>query len=277
MFSGASMSNAEQVTKILLEGADDFIVKSDISLDGETSIDQVLIPKIMQFIGVRRGVDKTPDSQKEEVPKDIQAETKKKLKDIASSLDKTLVSAVLIGSSTGGPDALKHIFDALKTNPKIPVFVVQHMPALFTRYLAEQLTKSSILNIREAIDGEIVEPGMVYLAPGDYHMELEREGFKTVIKLNQESKECFVRPAVNKLFRTAANVYGDRCLAIVLTGMGSDGAEGAIELKKRGAKIFVQDKNTSVVWGMPGAVVEAGVEAEVMRLNEFSNLLDNVF
>ena len=149
----------------------------------------------------------------------------------------------------------------------VPIFVVQHMPAVFTRQLAERLDKLNGLRVCEATDHQRVEPGHVYIAPGDYHMIIARRKADVIIRLNQEPPENSCRPAVDVLFRSAAEVYGGDTLAVVLTGMGRDGFVGCKQLYNAGAQIVCQDEASSVVWGMPGYVARANLADSVVPLS----------
>jgi two-component system chemotaxis response regulator CheB len=176
------------------------------------------------------------------------------------------VGIVVLGVSTGGPDALATVLPALPASFPVPVVVVQHMPPTFTRLLAQRLDGRSALEVREAQHGDAVTAGRVLLAPGDFHLRLHRGASGVVARLDQGTPENFCRPAVDALFRSAAQVYGPACLAVVLTGMGSDGARGAAEIVDAGGQVIAQDQATSVVWGMPGAVTQAGLVSELMPL-----------
>ncbi len=171
-----------------------------------------------------------------------------------------------IGVSTGGPNALAAIIPALPAEFPLPVVVVQHMPPVFTRFLAERLAATSRLKVREGEAGALVEPGTVWIAPGNSHMVLAREGVVTRLRLTQDPPENSCRPAVDPLFRSAAALYADHTLALVLTGMGQDGLRGAEEVRHHGGQVLAQDEATSVVWGMPGAVVGAGLADAVLPL-----------
>jgi two-component system chemotaxis response regulator CheB len=141
---------------------------------------------------------------------------------------------------------------------------------MFTRLLAERLDSKSHVHVVEAADGMEVEPGTAYIAPGGYHLTLRRSGTKVVVKLNQEAPENSCRPAADVMFRSVADIYGGACLTVVLTGMGQDGLAGARILKEAGAKIVAQDEQSSVVWGMPGHVVQAGLADEVAPLGQIA-------
>ncbi len=180
-----------------------------------------------------------------------------------------------IGSSTGGPDALTALLPLLPTDLPVPVVITQHMPPVFTRLFAQRLDVKCGLRVKEAEDGDRLAPGLVLVAPGDRHLVLERSGTAVVARLSSAPAENFCRPAVDVMFRSAAQVYGGRVLGVVLTGMGSDGARGAEVLRTAGGEIVVQDQASSVVWGMPGAVVAAGQAHRVLPLTGIGrDLLD---
>jgi two-component system, chemotaxis family, protein-glutamate methylesterase/glutaminase len=178
---------------------------------------------------------------------------------------------LLVGCSTGGPDALARFLPRLPADLGVPVLVVQHMPPVFTAMLAQRLDKLAALEVREAVDGEEVLPGRVLLAPGDHHLRVRRSGTAVRAVLDQGPQENFCRPAVDVLFRSALEVYGGGALATVLTGMGQDGLAGARQLAAAGARILVQDEDSSVVWGMPGAVAGAGLADDVLPLEELAD------
>ena len=172
-----------------------------------------------------------------------------------------------IGSSTGGPQALFRVLADLPKTVKQPILVTQHMPPTFTTILAEHITKTSGWVCSEAKSGDVVAPGRIYLAPGGYHMTVKAEGVEKVIVLNQEPPENFCRPAVDPMMRSLVKAYG-RVLAVILTGMGHDGREGCRAVVEAGGDIVAQDEQSSVVWGMPGAVAQAGLCCEVLPVSE---------
>jgi two-component system chemotaxis response regulator CheB len=149
----------------------------------------------------------------------------------------------------------------------VPIVIVQHMPPVFTRYLAERLEAVSALTVREAQEGDLLEPGGAWLAPGGFHMEIKRSECGPVVHLQQGPLENSCRPAVDVLFRSVAEVYGSNSLAVVLTGMGKDGLLGCRAISKAGGRVIAQDEASSVVWGMPGAVVHAGLADQVLPLS----------
>lgn len=180
------------------------------------------------------------------------------------------VQAVCIGVSTGGPMALMQVFGAFTAPLDVPIFIVQHMPADFTALLAARLTATSVMTVKEAEEGEVALPGMVYIAPGGFHMTVARPGIKTIIHLNTQPPENSCRPAVDVLYRSAAEVYRDGVLAVILTGMGYDGLKGSEVIKSKGGQIIVQDEATSVIWGMPGAIVQAGIADAVLPIDKMA-------
>jgi two-component system chemotaxis response regulator CheB len=176
---------------------------------------------------------------------------------------------VAIGVSTGGPAALDVLLPALPSYFPLPVLIVQHMPELFTAQLAERLNGRCRLTVREAAEGDVVRPGTISIARGNWHMEVlasARSGAPATLHLTQGQPENHCRPAVDVLYRTAAATYGGGVLAVVLTGMGSDGLAGCRILRGRGAAVLAQDQATSAVWGMPGAVTAAGLAHRVLPL-----------
>jgi two-component system chemotaxis response regulator CheB len=183
------------------------------------------------------------------------------------------VDVLVVGCSTGGPDALTQVLRAMPRNLPVPVLVVQHMPAVFTKMFAERLDRTCALDVVEATGDQPVRAGTVYIAPGDFHLEVVRTGTSVLTKLHTGPPENFCRPAVDVLFRSAARVYGGNVLATVLTVMGQDGRRGAEVLRTAGAEIVAQDEATSVVWGMPGAVTHAGLADSVLALPLIANHL----
>jgi two-component system chemotaxis response regulator CheB len=175
-----------------------------------------------------------------------------------------------IGVSTGGPNALAAVIPQLAAEFPIPIVIVQHMPPVFTKFLADRLASTSRLAVREGEEGGLVEPGVVWVAPGNYHMVLRRDGEQVRLSLNQAPPENSCRPAVDPLFRSAAELYGNRVLGLVLTGMGQDGLIGASAIRTAGGLVLAQDEATSVVWGMPGAVVTGGLADQVLPLERMA-------
>jgi len=185
-----------------------------------------------------------------------------------------------IGSSTGGPQALFAVLRALPKTLHVPVLITQHMPRLFTAILAQHITRNCGQVCGEGVDGEIVQKGRIYLAPGDRHMIVEQKAGKYVIRLTDDPPENFCRPSVDPMFRSLIAAYGANVLGVILTGMGSDGLIGSQKLIAAGGNLIAQDEASSVVWGMPGAVATAGLCSAVLPLADIaahvSNLLPKV-
>ncbi len=173
-----------------------------------------------------------------------------------------------IGSSTGGPPALFATLKEIKPSINMPVVITQHMPPTFTAILAQHIAKNSGWPSSEGKDGEPLENGHIYVAPGNFHMLFDQKGGRTVIRLTQDPPENFCRPAVDPMLRSLVKIYGGRILTVILTGMGADGLKGGREVVEAGGTIFAQDEASSVVWGMPGAVATAGICSAVLPLNE---------
>ncbi|MFC7273946.1 chemotaxis response regulator protein-glutamate methylesterase [Paractinoplanes rhizophilus] len=185
------------------------------------------------------------------------------------------VDIIAIGSSTGGPDALTKVLTAIPADLPVPIVITQHMPPVFTRMFAERLDRSTPLRVVEATDGMELMPGRAYIAPGDSHLVLHRRGTATLTQLSGAPPENSCRPAVDVMFRSVAGLYGSSAFAAVLTGMGQDGRGGAKVLRDAGAEVLAQDEATSVVWGMPGAVVGAGLADEILPLDRIAAFLVN--
>jgi two-component system chemotaxis response regulator CheB len=185
---------------------------------------------------------------------------------------KTTDKLLCIGASTGGTVALEYLVRQFPARMP-PVLVVQHMPPGFTRQFAERLDTISALSVAEAGDGELVSPGSLLIAPGGWHLEVERRGATLYTKLTSAAREHFQRPAVDVLFRSAASALGRNVAAALLTGMGRDGAQGLLALRQAGARTIAQDEGSSVVWGMPGAAVELEAAQEVLPLEAIASRL----
>lgn len=180
------------------------------------------------------------------------------------------IEILAIGASTGGPDALAAVFSRLPPGLAVPVVVALHMPAPFTKLLAKRLTAISPLCALEAADGEVLTPGGAWIAPGDHHLIVRRQGGQLRLALHSGPPENSCRPSVDVLFRSVAAVFGPRALAVVLTGMGHDGLRGCEAVRGAGGQVVVQDEATSVVWGMPGAVARASLADAVLPLDRLA-------
>jgi two-component system chemotaxis response regulator CheB len=183
---------------------------------------------------------------------------------------------IAIGSSTGGPQALFSVLKGMHGKVKQPVIITQHMPATFTKILAEHINRMTGWTCAEATDGMVIEAGKAYLAPGDFHMVVESQGAQKVLRLNQDPPENFCRPAVDPMLRSISAAYGRKVLTVILTGMGSDGLKGGRMIVENGGDLIAQDEATSVVWGMPGAVAQAGICSAVLPLDDISSYVVKV-
>jgi two-component system chemotaxis response regulator CheB len=267
MFSTLTERGAAGTMDALAAGASDYVTKpANVGSVTESrhNISEQLIPKLIALTGARRLVVRSAALPP---PQPISAG----IRGAAATGRRTAPFAVLaIGSSTGGPDALAVLLSALPADLPVPVVVVQHMPPLFTRMLAQRLDSTCKLTITEAAEGDLVERGRVLIAPGGQHLELRNKGATVVAHLTDAPPENFCRPAVDVLFRSVSTVYRNRVLGVVLTGMGRDGAQGATAIRAAGGEMFAQDEASSVVWGMPGAVVMAGQADRVLPLSQLA-------
>lgn len=190
----------------------------------------------------------------------------------------TTPRVLLIGSSTGGPQALMTLVGEIgAVIDRVPVLITQHMPPTFTTILAEHLTRASRRPAREGVDGEIVKAGRIYLAPGGCHMRVIRQGAGAVIALDDRPPINFCKPAVDPLFSSAIDIWQSAVLAVVLTGMGSDGMRGGKDIVAAGGSVIAQDEATSVVWGMPGAAANAGICSAILPLGQIAPQLVRLF
>jgi two-component system chemotaxis response regulator CheB len=184
---------------------------------------------------------------------------------------------IAIGSSTGGPQALLTLLGALSPKVSCPIVIAQHMPATFTAVLAQHIERASGRPTCEAATGMEIKPGHIYLAPGDYHFEVVREGAGLAARLSQTPPQNFCRPSVDPLFHSVAQLFGADSCAIMLTGMGSDGCGGSKAIAAAGSPVIAQDEATSVVWGMPGAVAQAGICSAILPLPKIAGHVASLF
>jgi len=252
MASSLTRRNAEISLKALSLGATDYVPKptSVGAGDAADAFRRDLCEKVVALGRPRRAAARVVPSQG--APIKLRA---------ASSMKPQIVA---IGASTGGPQALNVVVKALAPQLNVPIVITQHMPATFTAILAETLARHSGLKCVEGADGMMLQAGHVYVAPGDHHMLIKGRGGP--ITLTQTPPENFCRPAVDPMFRSVAAAYGSAVLAVVLTGMGADGREGAKTIAAVNGTVLAQDEATSVVWGMPAAVAHAGVASAVLPL-----------
>lgn len=191
----------------------------------------------------------------------------------SSGRPSTRVDVLAIGVSTGGPNALMDLLPGFPADFPVPILIVQHMPPVFTKLLAERLANHCKIRVAEGNSHQTIRKGDAWIAPGDFHMTVEREGEEIRIQTRKGRPENSCRPAADVLFRSVAKVYGSHALGVVMTGMGEDGFRGCQQIRAAGGQILVQDEASSVVWGMPGAVVGAGLADEVLPLDRIAAAL----
>ena len=260
MFSRHTQRGVEATVQALTLGADDYVPKPGDGLDVSKCIAELLIPKIKLLVR-RYAAPPEPETSKLRVARPSSPPAR-------APSQRQAPQVVVVGASTGGPNALAAVFPAFPAHWSIPILVVQHMPAEFTARLAERLTEKSRLNVREGAADELVSAAQAWVAPGDYHMVVRRDGTAIRLALNQDPPVNSCRPSVDVLFRSAAEAYGPGVLAVVLTGMGQDGLRGCECIRTAGGEIMTQDEASSVVWSMPGAVVQAGLADQVLPLDQ---------
>ena len=262
MASTRTARNAQVTLDALAAGATDFILKPSAmrEMPDVARFNRELLAKIKQF-----GVKRAPISgiapvtvARQPVPVATEPLALRGASDF-------LPDILVIGSSTGGPDALLQVLKELPAHARVPILIVQHMPATFTGILAARITRLCGIAAAEAVDGNKLEPGRVYVAPGNFHMTVDAA---RVIRINQEPPENYCRPSLDPTLRSLAAAYGGSVLAVILTGMGSDGLQGCKAVVDAGGTVIAQDEATSVVWGMPGAVATAGLCSAVLPLTE---------
>ncbi len=272
--STLTQRNADITLKALQIGAAECLAKpTSAELNTSDNFKRDLIEKTKAlglYSNRKKGIklnpvisDKKPDSNKIIIN---DGEVKLRLEKYRGHID-----AIAIGSSTGGPQALTNVITNLKCH-KItqPIFITQHMPATFTKILAANLQKVSDIECKEAEHDEIVRGGVIYIAPGDYHMLIEKDGLNKKIVLNQEAPENFCRPSVDPMLRSLNSAYGNKILMVMLTGMGHDGLDETTKLAGIDANIIAQNRETSVVWGMPGAIAVKGLCNKILPLDEIA-------
>ena len=265
MFSTMTERGAAITLDALSLGASDYVTKPSKSGDPEVASERIrseLVPKIKGLCAQRQSepvsalLGSAPPAPAPQLIAPAQPRQ-----------SSSRIEILAIGASTGGPNALTKMLPAFPANFPVPIVIVQHMPPLFTRFLSDRLNDQSKITIREGTAGSILEPGEAWIAPGDFHMVVERYGGAARLAMNQEPHENSCRPSVDVLFRSVSRVYGANVLSVILTGMGSDGLRGAQHVREQGGLVFVQDEASSVVWGMPGMVAQAGLADDIIPLD----------
>jgi two-component system chemotaxis response regulator CheB len=274
MCSAYTEHGARSTLEALGRGASDYVTKPSEQrhfLVAMQSLSQQLLPRIAALAkGATRGVREAAGGA------ESSAILKQERQSEAQTKALSPIEVVVIGLSTGGPSALEQLLPRLPKDFPVPVLIVQHMPKLFTGALADRLDKCCALRVQEAYDHAVIRPGTVWLAPGDAHMEVASrrvmssdgnlDGSSMCVRLHQRELLNHCKPSVDYLFLSAARLYGPGTLALVMTGMGADGLNGARVVHQRGGTVLAQDEVTSAVWGMPGRVIEAGIASATLPL-----------
>jgi two-component system chemotaxis response regulator CheB len=302
MASTLTRRNADVSLKALAAGAKDYVAKpsSTSQLTSASAFKEELIAKIKALAGSRRSprierpglrpveakpgdaphADRAPAERAPVERTPAERATAAKINRGGPVVLRPAISDVpevlAIGSSTGGPQALFAVLGNLPANLTQPILITQHKPATFTTILAEHLTRTAKRPCAEAQDGEVLQRGRIYVAPGDFHMLVEAQGANKVLRLTKTPPENFCRPSVDPMLRSLATIYGRRLLVIILTGMGHDGLRGSEAVVQAGGWVVAQDEATSVVWGMPGAVATAGVCSAVMPVGEIGPFIQRI-
>jgi two-component system chemotaxis response regulator CheB len=261
MVSAVTVRGARVTIEALAAGASDYLAKPANQSDrysAERTLAQDLLPRIHALTTAAAKASRK-NAQTEHARPQLST----------SSPSVSSPSVLAIGASTGGPAALDVVLSTIPTEFPLPVLVVQHMPELFTGMLVERLAQRCQLQVCEGSEGMAVVPGRIYIARGNWHMELlakTRNAVSPTLHLHQGPLENHCRPAVDVLFRSVAAIYGPASLCVVLTGMGSDGLAASRLVVGQGGTVLAQDQATSVIWGMPGAVAQAGLASRVLPL-----------
>jgi len=263
MFSSLTQRGASATIEALMLGAKDYVMKPGGAFmtdanEGKRAIMEELIPKVKQA-ALKVGIGHAAQTK---TPAVLPTRTTKQLKQI---------DAVVIGVSTGGPQALAKLIPKLGGDFPVPVIIVQHMPAAFTKHLSDRLTTDCGFPVCEAVHGQKLEAGTYVVAPGGFHLGVKRFASKVMVALNDRPAVNACKPSADVLFESAATAYSGNVLGVVLTGMGSDGTIGSKAIKQAGGSIIVQDEESSVVWGMPGSVVREGAADKVVPIDELAS------
>lgn len=277
VFSSQTIRGAEKALEALREGADDVVAKPEgDGVNFETALTSIrasLVPRVIQFQNTKPVAVKPIYTGESVLRPQVAQVVTKSPKQKISGFDP---QAIVIASSTGGPTALEVIFSQLKGPFKKPIFLVQHMPPVFTQILAKRIGAITDTPATEAVTSQKVQSNSFLVAPGDYHMVLDKQADGIYAKLNQTNFRNSVRPAADNLFETASDIYGHQLLGIVLTGMGEDGLLGAKKIRSQGGRVLIQNKESCVVFGMPGAVYANDEYDEIASLEGIIQLLKGI-
>jgi two-component system chemotaxis response regulator CheB len=265
MVSSLTQAGADATIKALELGAVDFVAKTAGPFSSTTGIQNEILTKCRMAVkaNVKQLVKRQPLGSQ---PSTLQPPLANQVLKMPKPTLRTGEQIVAIGTSTGGPRALQEIITKLPGDLPCGVVIVQHMPPGFTKSLAERLNSLSSLTVKEAEHNDVIRPGMAFIAPGDYHMTIERENGRGVIKLNQNQPIGGHRPAVNPMFESVAKEYASRAVGVILTGMGQDGATGLLSIKQQHGYTIAEDQSKAVVFGMPKVAIEIGAADKVVPL-----------
>lgn len=282
MVSCHTLKGADRTITALSMGASDYITKPNSLKDSTKSVQDFNRELVEKLVSLGRAGCQSDPGEQSGNPLSLERDQSPdhvgdKPLDNTKAPTPADAEIVAIGCSTGGPNALIEIFSSLREPPEVPIVIVQHMPPIFTGLLAKRLDSCGCgIHFLEAVDGMPLIPRHGYVAPGDYHMEIKTNSSGMYISLNQNAQEHSCRPAVDVLFRSIARSAGPRALAMVLTGMGRDGCEGSRAIRNAGGTIVIQDKESSVVWGMAGAVFNDGLPHHIMPLKSMAQMLGTI-
>ena len=260
MCSTLTQSGSDIALESLRAGAADVIAKENLGLGEENSMFRNELLLKVRAIGMHVMRTSRPAATTKTTAKTPQF--------VAGDVRTAGIDAVVIGSSTGGPPVLETIAESLKSVPTRPIMIAQHMPSLFTKSLAKRMNEIGPARVKLAEDGESPEAGTVYLAEGGLHLRLKQRRGRVVFEVSGEPADALYKPSVNELFASAATVYGKKVMGVMLTGMGDDGLIGARKMHASGAQIVAQSEDSCVVYGMPRAVVEAGIASDATGIDE---------
>lgn len=279
VFSSNTARGANQTISALELGAVDVVTKPGGTISSleaaKDHIKQELVPKILQFAGIKHDLGikkpKTVPSIRPIAQQKLSSE-----KYIKKNINFLKPHIILVGSSTGGPLALETLFSKLPKTISVPILVAQHMPPIFTNSLAKRLQQLTGIEVAEGKSGDLIQKNRILIAPGDYHMKVKSSPQGNIIHLDQSEKRNSVRPAVDHLFESVSEIYKENILSFILTGMGSDGADGCEAIMRNHGNVIIQDEESSVVWGMPGSVFSRDSFDKMLSLEQCSQTLSNL-
>jgi two-component system chemotaxis response regulator CheB len=277
MFSSLTTDGAKATLDALEAGAVDFLPKrfEDISKDRDVA-KKLLCERVKSV--VRSRVSRTVVTRAKNVTKPtLNSISKTTHSTIKRSINSKKIKLLAIGTSTGGPVALQQVLTQLPENFPVPIILVQHMPSTFTPAFSQRLDKLCAIRVKQADDGDILEPGIAYLAPGGKQMMLTGTSSKPKVQIKDGDQNLTYKPSVDVTFTSIAAIFPGETLAIIMTGMGADGRDGAVLLNQKGSTIWAQDEASCVVYGMPAAIAEAGIADKVLPLEEIGNSINNWF